>query len=97
MNLFQALAFSDIIVAFSPLTALPMILDTISKEKRKEGLERKMAQLERDIDLIESHETIYVNWEQQREILGRHRQRSGADICTTHHRQHLYHNYRTHL
>lgn len=41
--------------------ALPMILDTISKEKRKEGLERKMAQLERDIDLIESHETIYVN------------------------------------
>ena len=37
-----------------------MILDTISKEKRKEGLERKMAQLERDIDLIESHDAIYV-------------------------------------
>jgi len=40
--------------------ALPMILDTISKEKRKERLERLMAQLERDIDLIESHKTIYV-------------------------------------
>lgn len=41
--------------------ALPMILDTISKEKRKERLERLMAQLEKDIDLIESHESIYVN------------------------------------
>jgi len=41
--------------------ALPMILDTISKEKRKERLEKLMAQLEKDIDLIESHETIYVN------------------------------------
>lgn len=38
-----------------------MILDTISKEKRKERLEKMMAQLEKDIDLIESHTTIYVN------------------------------------
>jgi len=39
---------------------LPMILDTISKVKKKEKLEKQMAQLERDIDLMESHKTIYV-------------------------------------
>ncbi|XP_036376114.1 enkurin-like [Megalops cyprinoides] len=39
---------------------LSLITDTLPKRYRKEKLEMEMKQLERDIDLIERHKTIYI-------------------------------------
>ena len=39
---------------------LSMITDTAPKKKRKQKIESEMKQLERDIDMIESHKHIYV-------------------------------------
>ncbi|KAJ8396790.1 hypothetical protein AAFF_G00013890 [Aldrovandia affinis] len=39
---------------------LSIIMDTIPKRTRKEKLEVQMKQLERDIDLMETHQTIYI-------------------------------------
>ena len=37
-----------------------VVTDTLPKKNRKERLESEMKQLERDIQLIESHPTIYI-------------------------------------
>lgn len=39
---------------------LSVITDTAPKKKRKQKIEAEMKQLERDIDMIESHKHIYV-------------------------------------
>ncbi|XP_064188561.1 enkurin-like isoform X1 [Anguilla rostrata] len=39
---------------------LSIVIDTIPKRNRKERLELQMKKLERDIDLIERHKTIYI-------------------------------------
>ena len=39
---------------------LSVITDTAPKKKRKQKIEAEMKQLERDIDMIESHKYIYV-------------------------------------
>merc|ERR1712053_22093 len=39
---------------------LSVVTDTAPKKNRKERMEAQMSQLERDIDLLERHSTIYV-------------------------------------
>lgn len=39
---------------------LSVVIDTTPKKYKKERLELEMKQLERDIDLIERHKTIYI-------------------------------------
>lgn len=39
---------------------LSVVTDTPSKKARKERMESEMKQLEKDIELIEKHPTIYV-------------------------------------
>lgn len=39
---------------------LPFLIDTPAKIKRKRALENKLKQLEKDIELIENHQYIYV-------------------------------------
>jgi hypothetical protein len=39
---------------------LSVVVDTESKKLRKKGMEEKLAQLEADIQRIESHPVIYV-------------------------------------
>ncbi|KAI1891351.1 hypothetical protein AGOR_G00142910 [Albula goreensis] len=39
---------------------LSIVTDTVPKRNRKERLEQRMKQLEKDIDLIERHKTIYI-------------------------------------
>ncbi|KAK7118107.1 hypothetical protein R3I94_021823 [Phoxinus phoxinus] len=39
---------------------LSVVTDTAPKKYRKERLEQEMKQLERDIDLVEQHKTIYI-------------------------------------
>ncbi len=43
---------------------LSVVTDTAPKKYRKERLEQEMKQLEKDIELIERHKTIYIanNW-----------------------------------
>lgn len=40
---------------------LSVVIDTAPKKYRKERLEQEMKQLERDIDMIERHKTIYIS------------------------------------
>lgn len=40
--------------------ALPFLTDTPPKAKRKAKMEQDLKQLEKDIDLIERHDYIYV-------------------------------------
>ncbi|CAF1538982.1 unnamed protein product, partial [Didymodactylos carnosus] len=39
---------------------LSVIIDTIPKRQRKERLEHEMQLLEKDIDLLEKHQVIYI-------------------------------------
>lgn len=39
---------------------LPFLIDTAAKIKRKKTLETKLMQLEKDIELVENHQYIYV-------------------------------------
>ena len=41
-------------------TIYSVVTDTLPKKNRKEKLESEMKQLERDIELIESHPVIYI-------------------------------------
>ena len=41
-------------------TFYSVVTDTLPKKNRKEKLESEMKQLERDIELIESHPVIYI-------------------------------------
>ncbi|XP_039609869.1 enkurin isoform X1 [Polypterus senegalus] len=39
---------------------LSVVIDTVPKKNRKERLENEMKQLEKDIEMIEKHKTIYI-------------------------------------
>jgi hypothetical protein len=39
---------------------LSVVIDTVPKKHRKERLEAEMKQLEHDIELLDSHQTIYI-------------------------------------
>lgn len=39
---------------------LSVVIDTIPKRQRKEKLEYEMKQLEKDIELLEKHQQIYI-------------------------------------
>ncbi len=39
---------------------LSVVTDTVPKKSRKERMEAEMKQLERDIETIEKHATIYI-------------------------------------
>lgn len=42
---------------------LSVVIDTLPKKHRKERLESEMKQLERDIQMMEKHPTVYIsNW-----------------------------------
>lgn len=44
---------------------LPMVTDTVPKIKRKVQLEKRLKELEKDIDLIERNPIIYVAYDQE--------------------------------
>jgi len=39
---------------------LSVVIDTVPKKQRKERLEAEMKQLERDVELMETHPVIYI-------------------------------------